>query len=551
MSDLRQRVEAWLDADLGPVGPDDGTGPVPVRARDAVAATVVHGRRLRARRRALAAGSAAAGIVAAGTLGAIVLGGGSVTTAPQPPASRTPSGSSSAPQPAPAPVVPSPSAGAIDVRYPFASGTVTVTWPAPASGRPWRLRDVGVLEADDSATGFWRAVAPALGADPAAPAPDPRVTIWGVAGIPTTYGLLFDVPVDNGAGAGTATASVLVSRGAVPDDGAVLDPCGAWPDGAPGFGAARPDHPERCSLLAEVDEQGRDLHLVHVETPATSTDGPQRSVFTVRPDGVMVKVSFRGPVGAPRLPGFDALDDLAREISLPDGGTPPTGATTVGYRVEGADRTVRWPAPASGYPWAVDDPSVAPGEVAGPATDGARDLAASLAAALPGTALDVTTGKPPYAAVVGSVGGRPTAYLATVQVPGDAGRTGWTVRATRGGVTTRPVAFDLCGTWPGIRSSGGGLGMSPAEQSVWFEESGWPRRCTLVERDGTTVVHLVVPSTRPDTQDRSPAQAYAFTVRPDGTAFAAQVVGPVGAEPSDWFDRLDRLVLDLPYPSRP
>ncbi|MBI4944442.1 MAG: hypothetical protein HY830_27180, partial [Actinobacteria bacterium] len=285
----------------------------------AVTAAVVRGRRLRARRRALTAGSAAAGLVAAGTVGALVLGGGSVTTAPQPPASRAPNGASSAPRPAPAPVLPLRSKGAVDVRYPSAGGTVTVTWPGPASGRPWRVRDVGIVEPDDAATGLWRAVAPALGADPAAPPPDPRVTLWGVGGVPTTYSLLFDVPVDNGAGVGVATAVVLVSRGAVPDDGAVIDPCGAWPGDVPGLGAARPDHPERCSLLSGVDAQGRALHLVHVETPGTASDGPRRSVFTVRPDGVMVKVSFWGPVGAPRLPGFDALDDVAREIGLPNG----------------------------------------------------------------------------------------------------------------------------------------------------------------------------------------------------------------------------------------
>jgi hypothetical protein len=556
MSDLRQRVDAWLDSDLGRLDPADDAAPV--RSQDAVASAVARGRRSRTRRRAVAVGSAAAGLVAAATVGVLVVGGGSVTTAPRPPASRTPDGTASAPLPAPSRPAPSPSGtgvaavGPIEVRYPFASGTVTVTWPAPASGRPWRVTNGETLESDDAATGFWRAVAPAVGADPAAPAPDPRATVWGVGGIPTTYSLLYDVPVDNGAGVGTATASVFVSRGAAPDDGAVVDPCGAWPDGVPGCGAARPDHPERCSLLSDVDEQGRDLHLVHVETPTTSSEGPRRSVFTVRPDGIMVKISFWAPLGATQLPGFDALDRLARELSLPAQRGAPAAAAEVRYRSDGEDRTVRWPAPASGHPWVVDDPSVAPGDVAGPATDGARDLAASLAAALPGTALDVTAGKPPYAAVAGRVGGRPTAYLASVQVQAGTGRTDWTVRATRGGVTTRPVAFDLCGTWPDTRPDGsGGLGMSSAEQSVWFEASGWPRRCTLVERDGTTVVHLAVPSTRPDTQDRSPAQAYAFTVRPDGTAVAAQVVGPVGAEPSDWFDRLDRLVLDLPYPSRP
>ncbi|WP_088287148.1 hypothetical protein [Kineosporia sp. A_224] len=561
MSDLRQRVDAWLDIDLGRLDPADDAAPV--RSRDAVASAVARGRRSRTRRRAVAVGSATAGLVAAATVGVIVVGGGSVTTAPRPPASRTPDGTASAPLPAPSRPAPSPSGtgaaavGPIEVRYPYASGTLTVTWPAPASGRPWRVTNAETLESDDAATGFWRAVAPAVGADPAAPAPDPRVTVWGVAGIPTTYSLLYDVPVDNGAGAGVATASVLVSRGAIPDDGATFHPCGAWPDGVPGLGAARPDHLERCSLLSDVDARGRDLHVVRVETPGTSTDGPRQSVFTVRPDGLMVRVSFSAPVATTRLPGLDALDRLAREVGWPiPGGTPP-GVTEVVYRVDGQDRTVQWPAPASGGPWLVEDPALPPGETAGPATAGARDLAAALALALPGAAVGAADGAAPSAALVGRVDGRPTAYLATVQVPGG-GPTEWTVRATRGGVTTRPAAFDLCGTWPAGWTALGGphlgsldLGMSAGERSVWFEASGWPRRCTLVERDGTTVVHLAVPSTRPDTKDRSPAQAYAFTVRPDGTAVAAQVVGPVGAEPSDWFDRLDRLVLDLPYPSRP
>jgi hypothetical protein len=341
MSDLRQRVDAWLDSDLGPLGAADDAAPA--RVQDAVAAAVARGRRSRARRRVVAAGSAAAGLVAAATVGVLVLGSGSVTTAPRPPASRAPSGTSSASLPLPSQPAPSPSgtggavAGQIEVRYPSASGTVTVTWPAPASGLPWRATDALALESDEAATGLWRAVAPAVGADPAAPAPDPRVTVWGVAGVPTTYGLLFDVRVENGAGVGVGTASVFVSRGALPDDGAALDPCGAWPAGVPGLGTPRPDHPERCSMLGDVDEQGRDLHLVHVATPATATDGPQQSVFTVRPDGLMVKVSFWAPLGAPRLPGFDALDDVAREIGLPpraaaSGARAPAASSTATVR---------------------------------------------------------------------------------------------------------------------------------------------------------------------------------------------------------------------------
>ena len=76
-----------------------------------------------------------------------------------------------------------------------------------------------------------------------------------------------------------------------------------------------------CSVQADADSLGRPSHVVHESVPATGDLGPQRSVFTVRPDGLMVSLRFLASVADPRMPDWEALDDVVRELSWPRPGT--------------------------------------------------------------------------------------------------------------------------------------------------------------------------------------------------------------------------------------
>lgn len=552
-SDIGSRIEAWLEAELdgSPVADPRVTAPrpdvsrCPVDVTVKVAEAVVHGRRLRARRRAAAAGAVATGLVAASAAAVAVLGAPTVTTTPRPPASpsSTPSGISSE-RPSGTTGTSRPGVGPIDVAYPQGTGTFTVTWPAPASGNPWLTRSVEQLSSDDVAFGFRDAVGPSLGVRPADPG---GAAVFGIEGVPSTWVLSYDAP----SGDSTVTAVVVVSRGGGLFPGSSYDECGAWPAGVAGLGGPAPKHPERCRLVEEPAEGGT-TYLVHRTDPAAGGAGPQRTVFTVRPDGVMVQVHVLADKPGQPLPDWDALDTLVRELRLPVPGRSPIDAVDVRYPIDGATRTVRWPAPAARRAWFAQDPQFPVGRSDGPESDGALDLERSLLAAVPGSSSSGMPGAGGHA--IGLADGQPTAYFARVAVPGatvpEAQRTTWTVRTTRGGVSERPLVFDLCGEWP---AGYPGLAMTAQDRSVWFEDAGTPRQCSLAVVDGVTVVHLTVPSAQArgaGDPPPGPAQAYAFTVRPDGTAFAAQVVALVGSDPATYLDRLDRLVLDLPYPSR-
>lgn len=230
--------------------------------------------------------------------------------------------------------------------------------------------------------------------------------------MPTTYLLTYDVPV----GAGSATALLVVSGGGLPDDEIDHDPCGAWPAGVTALGPPRPAHPEWCSLQEDVDSLGRPSRIVHESVPATGDLGPQRSVFTVRPDGLMVSLRFLASVADPRTPDWDALDQVVRELSWPRPGMSAVSAVDVRYTDGAVTRTVRWPAPAAGRPWSVADPGVPVGGPAGPVTDGARDLRRMLLGAVQGASPAPSDGE--GARVLGTAGGAATAYEAAVTVPG-------------------------------------------------------------------------------------------------------------------------------------
>jgi hypothetical protein len=234
-------------------------------------------------------------------------------------------------------------------------------------------------------------------------------------------------------------------------------------------------------------------------------------------------------------------------------------ALTVTYPTRGGGRRVTWPAPASGLPWFVADPSVPGGGPGGPATEGSRGLLAALHRAIPGavTVADPDTiGETGGAAVMGVVQGVATAYTAQVVTPTGAsasGQTTWTVSATRGGITATPVVYDVCGRWPRGEP---GLGIDEEYRSAHFEAYGGGKQtCTLVEGAGREpIAHFViVPKPMPELP-RVGIQAAAFTVRPDGTAVSAEAWTAPGTPSSAVKavqDRLDRLVTSLPYPETP
>jgi hypothetical protein len=222
----------------------------------------------------------------------------------------------------------------------------------------------------------------------------------------------------------------------------------------------------------------------------------------------------------------------------------------------GGTRTITWPAPGAGIPWAVsDDAATDPSAAASAVRAGNQQLLRSLLSAIPGSGAnpDVATDVP-----IGLVHGRATAFAAFVSLP--TGRTtgvqhlaqSYSVVMTRGGVTLRPIGFDFCGTWPdGL----GSLGEGPDIAAIVFELSG-PRTCSLRSAsDRQTLVHLTVQPGVPHgagDPPPQPMQLVSFTVRPDGTAVSATASAAAG---SAWtaaavrreFDGLDHLAQTLPY----
>jgi hypothetical protein len=281
----------------------------------------------------------------------------------------------------------------------------------------------------------------------------------------------------------------------------------------------------------------------------TVTTVPRPPAGTTTPHAGTTMPAATETTASSRSLGTTAPGPGARPMAV----TYPDGA--------GGTRTVTWPAPAAGIPWAVreEPPSdLSPGPsaiLAGKA--GTRQLQLSLLAAVPGSIAN------PGAAVdvpLGLVHGKTTAFWTEVSLP--SGRQGaaeqlaqsYSVMMTRGGVTVRPIGFDFCGTWPDDVAA---LGEGPVIASVFFELSG-PRTCSLrVADDGQVLVHLAVqPGVQHGAGDPppQPMQLVSFTIRPDGTAVSATAVAPAAtvwtaANVHREFDALDRLVQTLPYPA--
>lgn len=553
MSDLEQRIDAWLDAELGAAGP----GPV-------LPETVVRGavRQARRVRRARVVTAVAAGLaVAAGTLFALQ-GPGSVSTTPRPPAGD-PDRSSARPvddgrgRPSPsvsdAPASEPGSVGTpVVVTYRGQVGETAVTWPASRNGLPWRDVRTAPLASDDRARALARTVRDRLSVGGlTAGTPNDLVgppRVFGIDGTPTVYGISFQL-VD---GKRQGGATVLLTAGGANVDEQVWDACGRWPGRPDLLGGRDGGGPGDCALVPTQDPAGRPTWLVHRSVPADRDDGARREVFSVRPDGVAVLVSLNsgpGPTDAelpPRLqelPSWEVLDALALALEWPDRLPAGTGDVAVRYPsaltvVTGID--VRWPDAALGGRWTDPAPGADPGSpLPLPATAGARALQRAVLDAVPRSV--PSRNARPVVGTLGTVASGTRGYVVLVDVGGTSGGSRWTVRATRGGLPVAQAGFDPCGAWPA-----GGLRPRDDALAAWLGDDAL--YCS-VHDDGTrTVARAVV---RPKEGASGRIRLSAFTVRPDGTAFAATVSIGQDAQLQPFIDTLDRLVLDLPYPSEP
>ncbi len=374
MTDLRSRIDAWLDADQPPdpgaLGhPNDGGWLVGV---------VTRGRRQRARRCASTAaicGAAALVVVAVMAPLAGVLTSAPRTTLPadrgpapraatpteptqasstqasSTPASTLPSTTppaldarSSPPSGSlPTPPRPADNSGRVTVYYPDgAGGTRAVTWPAPGSGLPWAVDapSVPMYGSAAPATAGARALRDALLAAvpgrfvPATSWPSAEVTGL-VDGRPTAY----RVSIKARPGTSTSSArsqptqySVSMTRGGLAHLADIFDYCGSWPDDFTGLGnrvglsyttTFEFNQRPRCTVLVRAD--GRTvIHLVAEqgksgEVPPT----PLHAIsFGVRPDGTAVSASALAPLdagwsAAQVAATLDRLDRLVETLPYP------------------------------------------------------------------------------------------------------------------------------------------------------------------------------------------------------------------------------------------
>jgi hypothetical protein len=324
-TDLRARVDGWLDGLPQPA------------AQPFVQQAIETGERTRRRRRRTTVLAVAAAVAAIGVTGALLRG---PRTAPAP----EPGGSTGR---TPAPTAPTRSSGGIvprptTVLYPDGP----VTWPAPGGGPVWVQSGVGqqpVTAAGRSLRDALLAAAPGTVVIGSGPAADKSVDAGISQAGPTGRTTDLRARVIDVDGPRIGLLSVRMTRGGLSDEplGAMLDPCGIWPDGSPGLGLRDEDrkvffgqYPARtCAVHRSAGST-----FVRWEGSGRSPDPggrpyTTRMVFTVRSDGTAVQVVSSTRVRGPGDDGpelrrprdWAGLEQLAVTLPVPAGlGAAPT-----------------------------------------------------------------------------------------------------------------------------------------------------------------------------------------------------------------------------------